>query len=121
MKNTDVKEFDFTALLHTYFMVENIASLNITGLEHVTGHDQLTNSACSGPEKITIGQNVDSIFKNTDKEIKIVSDHGKVTLYRKDLPGNFTCVGLRVVQIKTILFFKSMSEKVGSDIERLCI
>jgi len=86
VKNTDVKEFDFTALLHTYFMVENISSLNITGLEHVTGHDQLTNSACSGPEKITIGQNVDSIFKNTDKEINIVSDHGKVTLYRKDLP-----------------------------------
>jgi len=86
VKNTDVKEFDFTALLHTYFMVENIASLNITGLEHATGHDQLTNSACSGPEKITIDQNVDSIFKNTDKEINIVSDHGKVTLYRKDLP-----------------------------------
>ena len=87
MKNTDDKDFDFTALLHTYFMVENIESLNITGLEHVTGHDQLTNSSCSGPEKITIGQNVDSIFKNTDKEINIISDLGKVTLYRKDLPG----------------------------------
>jgi len=97
VKNTDVKEFDFTALLHTYFMVENIASLNITGLEHVTGHDQLTNSACSGPEKITIGQNVDSIFKNTDKEINIISDHGKVTLYRKDLPGNFTWLKVEIV------------------------
>ena len=87
MKNTDDKDFDFTALLHTYFMVKNIESLSITGLEHVTGHDQLTNSSCSGPEKITIGQNVDSIFKHTDKEINIVSDLGKVTLYRKDLPG----------------------------------
>ena len=92
-------------------MVENIASLNITGLEHVTGHDQLTNSACSGPEKITIGQNVDSIFKNTDKEIKIVSDHGKVTLYRKDLPGNFS----RVINIKSKS--RSMSDPPLSDID----
>ena len=75
--------------------IEQYLILELLG--HVTGHDQLTNSACSGPEKITIGQNVDSIFKNTDKEINIVSDHGKVTLYRKDLPGNFTRVQRRAL------------------------
>jgi len=86
VKNADSKEFDFTALLHTYFMVDNINSLNITGLDGVSGYDQLTSSSCTGSEIIDISQNVDSIFSQTEKEITICSDHGKVTLHRKNLP-----------------------------------
>ena len=33
--------------------------------------------------------------------------------------GSIRCTDLRVVQTQVILFFKSMSERVGSDLQRI--
>lgn len=85
VKNCDSKQFDFTALLHTYFKVD-VKSLNVSGLQNISGYDQLTNSNIIGPENIEIKENVDSIFKKTEKEITILSDLGKLKISRKNLP-----------------------------------
>lgn len=60
------ESFDFTALLHTYFKLEDISTLKITGLEGKEFIDSLKNDERS-PEsrrEVTIEQNVDRIYTN---------------------------------------------------------
>ena len=87
VKNTGNSEFDFTSLLHTYFAVENINSLKVSGLAGTGGFDQLKASECVAPDVISFSENVDTIYRQAENMIKIESDGGAVQLDRKNLPG----------------------------------
>ena len=70
-------------------------------------------SACIEPEK-PIGDSHSSSIKEQRPFIIVLERSPTVEV--QPLKGN-----LRVIQTQGILFLKSMSEKVGSDIERLVI
>jgi len=60
--------------------------LKVRGLEGISGWDQLTTTDITGSDVISFEKNVDTIYKNTEKQITISSDLGSLVLHRKDLP-----------------------------------
>ena len=100
-KNTSQAEFDFTSLLHTYFKVDNINSLAVTGLGGTSGFDQLTSSSVVAPDAIRFSENVDTIYREAENMIKIESDGGCVQLERKNMPGRL------MVQSATYKYIRS--------------
>ena len=104
VKNTDDKPFDFTSLLHTYFSVDNISSLEVRGLSGTNGFDQLTSSNVVAPDAIKFTQNVDSIYRQAENAIKIESDGGCVELERKNLPGKSIIALKSIINLKTVLY-----------------
>ncbi|CAG5094349.1 Oidioi.mRNA.OKI2018_I69.XSR.g13475.t1.cds [Oikopleura dioica] len=86
VENTDQKEFDFTALLHTYLNVD-IQSMTVNGFQQekcsnsLTGEDFVETS-----DAVKIEANVDQIYKGVEKDQIVSSNLGKVKVSRKGLP-----------------------------------
>ena len=85
--NTDDKEFDFTALLHTYFHVD-VPSLEVEGFFGMKFTDSLSGNDHEESEKVAkVEKNIDRIYKNVERSQVIKSKMGAVELHRTGLPG----------------------------------
>jgi len=73
VENTGEQDFDFTALLHTYFRVPHIQNVAITGLREVYYRDQLTDmkDRLEDREQVIIGENVDRIYVGANQPVTI--------------------------------------------------
>jgi len=89
--NSGQKAFDFTCLLHTYFQVDNIDNVRVTGLSGSTYVDKVQDGAQDKEtrQQLSISDNVDSIYMDTQDEHRIcnVTDEGKaLRLVKTNMP-----------------------------------
>jgi len=86
VKNTDEKEFDFTALLHTYFKVD-VSTLEVTGFKGETYADKLKGvTVVEDRDVVKITENVDSVYQKVEKLQMVKSSLGCVEVRRQGLP-----------------------------------
>jgi len=72
VKNTDKKSFSFTALLHTYFPVDDISKTRIHGLQGATYIDKVDPGEKKEQDsKLQIKGEVDRVYKDVKNEIHI--------------------------------------------------
>ncbi|KAJ3317994.1 hypothetical protein HDU76_000989 [Blyttiomyces sp. JEL0837] len=78
--NKDVKSFEFTTLLHTYFAVDNIADISITGLTGTNFADKVAGGVhTESRSNVTIAGEVDRVYENvTSKQCVILNKDEKV-------------------------------------------
>eukprot|EP00808_Paulinella_micropora_P012075 g21884.t1 len=72
VRNEDSKKFDFTALLHTYFKVDSIDKIRVSGLKGVTYMDKVAGKTVveeSGDVKIT--SETDRIYENVKGDVTL--------------------------------------------------
>jgi glucose-6-phosphate 1-epimerase len=85
VENQDEKPFDFTTLLHTYYMVSDIKNTTILGLTGLEYLDKPTNSArlTQDAEKIQFTGEVDRVYENGGSREIIIDDGGSCDLLLK--------------------------------------
>ena len=88
--NCDDNEFDFTALLHTYFNISSINSVKIEGLSNLEYSDKLMNNQKFFEDRVlieNIAEEVDRNYFNVPGKIKLFSPNGnfEITSDFKDL------------------------------------
>lgn len=78
VENTDRRPFTFTSALHSYFAVDDISDVEITGLDGVTYIDKVENSAekVETAPKLRITQEVDRIYREAPNSV-FVFEGGK--------------------------------------------
>lgn len=70
--NNSTKELKLTQALHSYFNVSDIANIKVTGLENTTYFNSLDGSEYLQNSEITINEEVDRVYLNTDKTCTLV-------------------------------------------------
>lgn len=76
--NCDECDFDFTALLHTYFNITSIDSVKIEGLSHLEYADKLKNNQISHEDRVTIeniNEEVDRNYFNVPGKVNLLSSN----------------------------------------------
>jgi len=69
--NTDTKSFEFTSALHSYFNVLDITNVSVEGLDKSTYIDSLSNKIAIQKGNLSITEEVDRIYFNASKIIKL--------------------------------------------------
>lgn len=84
VENTSSEEWDFTTLLHTYFMVDDITKTTVKGLQGKQYVDKLDDGALKTEEAElkTVDSANDRIYQKIDKEL-IIADGGNAVLVLK--------------------------------------
>ncbi len=80
--NKDEAEFCFTSLLHTYFKVQDLASVRVHGLNGVTFADKLFNGKTFREDRdlVTLSQEVDRNYLDFPGEVTLTHAAGKLRL-----------------------------------------
>ncbi|KAI8992193.1 galactose mutarotase-like domain-containing protein [Mycotypha africana] len=78
LKNEDKESFEFNTLLHTYFRVPDCTEASVEGLTSCEYIDKVQNAAVltEKNEKVTIGGEVDSVYKDVPDKIKLNAGNG---------------------------------------------
>ncbi|XP_041464080.1 putative glucose-6-phosphate 1-epimerase [Lytechinus variegatus] len=88
--NTGLEKFDFTCLLHTYFRVDDIANVSITGLNGLEYVDKIRGGATftEDRELVTVDGNYDRVYKQTPNkhEIRNTIDGATIVLEKNNFP-----------------------------------
>ncbi|XP_054754519.2 uncharacterized protein LOC129260578 [Lytechinus pictus] len=88
--NTGLEKFDFTCLLHTYFRVDDIANVSITGLNGLEYVDKIRGGATftEDRELVTVDGNYDRVYKHTPNkhEIRNTIDGATIVLEKNNFP-----------------------------------
>lgn len=104
VKNTSAEAFSYTCALHTYFMVSDIAHIQLEGLGGLTYFNQLTGANAEQTEAIlTIHEGMTHHYLNTEspvvladegfrRRLKIEKTGSKVTTVWN--PGETACAGI---------------------------
>ncbi|KAJ2783196.1 GPI inositol deacylase [Coemansia javaensis] len=85
VENTDVDEFSFTALLHTYFLVPDIAGTTVAGLEGTRYADKVS-GASAVPEaraRVTVAANEDRVYADVPGTVAVASGGGQRVSVRR--------------------------------------
>ncbi|KAJ3116636.1 hypothetical protein HK098_006527 [Nowakowskiella sp. JEL0407] len=70
--NTDSKEWEFTALLHTYFKVDDITKVGVSGLQSTTYFDKPTQTHITEESsRVTINSEVDRAYLKVRGEVLV--------------------------------------------------
>ena len=88
-KNCDVRPFEITAALHSYFAVENIHTVHVDGLAGRPYFDSLTGKECVQQSPIRIGQEVDRIYHQVESPVTL---HDQKRSVRIDASGSSSAV-----------------------------
>lgn len=66
MASAPIGPFDFTSLLHTYFLIENINDISVLGLQGCNYHDKVakTDNVNESNERVTFAGEVDRVYYN---------------------------------------------------------
>lgn len=82
VQNTDNKEWDFQVLFHTYFRIDDITKVQVTGLDGATVVDKIAKSEYvekSLDSKVTIADNVDRVYQAVSSDpVKVESLDSRV-------------------------------------------
>lgn len=76
----DQKPFKLTQALHTYFAIDNIYDVKISGLENKTYFNSLTGKDEIQTGIITIDKEFDAIYTNVDKPITLLSTNRQIKI-----------------------------------------
>lgn len=79
-KNLDTKPFIITQALHTYFKISDIANITIKGLQNCYYIDTLRDEKCKEQESITIDQEIDRVYIDTDDTIELYDKRRHIRL-----------------------------------------
>ncbi|RNA37478.1 glucose-6-phosphate 1-epimerase, partial [Brachionus plicatilis] len=114
VKNTGSEEFDFTALLHTYFKVDDIGKVSVENFKGLNYIDKVKNGAneIEKREAITIDQETDRIYASTQNTLFINTGNEILTLDKNNLPDT-------VVWNPWIEKSKQMSDFDDEDFKRM--
>lgn len=75
IENTGDKEFCFSAALHSYFAVSNVAAITVSGLDGTRYIDTLVNEVKTQSGLITFAAEYDNVFLDTDTTC-VIDDPG---------------------------------------------
>lgn len=78
--NLDQKPFKLTQALHTYFAIDNIYDVKISGLENKTYFNSLTGKDEIQIGTITIDKEFDAIYTDVDKPITLLSTNRQIKI-----------------------------------------
>jgi len=81
--NQDTKPFELTQALHTYFFVSDIKAVKITGLEDKPYFNALANKYYTSKDSITFDGEVDAVFQEVDKPIKLIDKEQSVKIINR--------------------------------------
>lgn len=70
-KNLDEHSFMITQALHSYFSVSDIENITIKGLQNCYYIDTLRDEKCKEQESITITEEIDRVYIDTDETIEL--------------------------------------------------
>lgn len=88
--NTGQTKLEFTCLLHTYFRVDDIANVAITGLKGLEFVDKVRGGAkfTEDRELVTVDENYDRVYSNTPNthEIRNTIDGSTILLTKSNFP-----------------------------------
>ena len=77
--NTGDAAFDFQALLHTYYNIEAVGGIEVSGLDGLTFHDKVAAGEQVQPEGvITVTMETDRIYKNAPASVTLKGLAGPV-------------------------------------------
>ncbi len=83
MLNCGKKPVTITSALHTYFAVDNIKNVAVDGLEKAKYTDRLTGKKHSSSSPVTITEETDRVYQNTDADI-VLRDGSHTTRILRD-------------------------------------
>ncbi|KAG0250370.1 hypothetical protein BG011_008398 [Mortierella polycephala] len=84
VQNTGDKAFDFNTLMHTYFLVPNVATVKVHGLDQLGYMDKVTQQNAKQEGDITVGGEVDKVFAdvaNDDIQVHFGAGQGGVQVH----------------------------------------
>lgn len=88
--NTGLAKLEFTCLLHTYFRVDDIANVSITGLNGLEYVDKVRGGATFTEDRdlVTVGENYDRVYQQTPNkhEIRNTIDGATIILEKNNFP-----------------------------------
>ncbi len=88
-KNLDEHPFMITQALHSYFSVSDIENITIKGLQNCYYIDTLRDEKCKEQESITITEEIDRVYIDTDETIEL---HDQQRLIRLKTLGSASTV-----------------------------
>jgi glucose-6-phosphate 1-epimerase len=89
-KNCSQKQMMLTQALHTYFCVDDISKVKISGLEGVSFIDTLDNTTKKESEPIVIDKEIDRVYLGTAKRTITLEDSSKKLSI--DAKGSDSCI-----------------------------
>jgi len=78
--NTDIKPFEISLALHTYFNVSDVDNIVVEGLKGCQYFDSLEGEAYIQKENITITEEVDRVYFKTAKDVILQDTNRKLVL-----------------------------------------
>jgi glucose-6-phosphate 1-epimerase len=81
--NTDSKAFEISTALHTYFLVSNINTVRIKGLDESTYYNALDDSNYKQKDDILIQEEVDRVYSDPSDTITLLDGECKVKLQQE--------------------------------------
>ncbi|KAJ2351208.1 hypothetical protein GGF43_004097 [Coemansia sp. RSA 2618] len=99
-ENTDVREFSFTSLMHTYFRVPDIAQTTVTGLQNVEFADKIKDvTATEEREHVAVAANEDRVYTDVPGVV--------------DVRYGDECVSVERFNFKDIVLWNPWAEKAA--------
>ena len=89
-KNCSQKQMMLTQALHTYFCVDDISKVKISGLEGVSFVDTLDNTTKKESEEIVIDREIDRVYLGTKTKSIVLQDRVKRLCIEAD--GSDSCI-----------------------------
>jgi glucose-6-phosphate 1-epimerase len=83
ISNMDTKPFEVTSALHSYFNISDIENILVEGLEGCNYVDSLTNKIYTQRERLNISKEVDRVYFNASKIIKLHDKSQTIRLIQK--------------------------------------
>ena len=82
--NTGTSEFEFSAALHTYFRVDQIRDVRITGLKNTRYRDSIAGTECLElADPVIIKEHVDRIYMQAPTHVEVQQKHQRVVIQSK--------------------------------------
>ena len=70
-RNCDVRHFEITAALHSYFAVEDVGKVYVEGFSGKSYLDTVTGEECTQQGNVTISEEVDRIYRRIDYPVTL--------------------------------------------------
>lgn len=88
VENTDEQPFDFTCLLHTYFLLPDVSDLAIYGLNGLAYIDKVKKGTYTEDrEVVTVAESVDRVYQRSpDRHIIQAKGHRSWDLIKENMP-----------------------------------
>jgi len=78
--NTGSTAFEFAAALHTYFRVDHIGDVRITGLKGASYRDSVSGEAVEDSDAISIQGHIDRIYMQAPTHVEVQQTHQRVVI-----------------------------------------